>query len=243
MVSTTKAQKELEQIGGPKMRFDLSRSLLARLREVQVQRGNSDEVTEREDAFLLDPGLGTATYLTSDGRVLIDPQDWDGGLVYEASDDEAITALVVGAVKMDVEELLTLIPTQPDDAQTCPSCDGTRLIVFGADVNGKQSKFVCSICHGRGWAVILPRLTTAGYSTAISTKPHAIVLFDAPRNGTGRLLRPRFVEAVKWFGNRIAFGQVNTDDESELAMELTLTNVPAVAFYRAGELVKPVFAR
>lgn len=220
------------------MRFDLSSSLLARLREVQEQRGNADELTEREDAFLLDPGLGPAAYLSSDGRVIVDPQDWDGGPVYEANDDEAITALVAGAKKMGVAELLTLIPTRPENAQICPLCDGARWYVFGTDANEKQVELICPICCGRGWAVILPRLTTAGYATAISTKPHAIVLFDAPWNGTGRLLRPRFVEAVKRFGNRITFGEVNTDDESDLAMELKLTNVPAVAFYRAGMLVK-----
>ncbi|WP_437944237.1 hypothetical protein WMF27_15715 [Sorangium sp. So ce281] len=31
-----------------------------------------DEVEDKYDAFLLDPGMGPMTYLTSDGRVLED---------------------------------------------------------------------------------------------------------------------------------------------------------------------------
>lgn len=220
------------------MRFDLSSSLLTRLREVQEQRGNADELTEREDAFLLDPGLGPGRYLTSDGRVLTDPQDWDGGPVYEAADDEAIIALVVGAKKMGIAELLTLIPVRPDDAQTCPVCEGTRWVAPANDFNGQLAEFVCPFCAGRGWAIILPRLTTTEYATAISAKRHAIVLFDAPWNGTGRPLRPRFAEAAKRFRDQIAFAEVNIDKEAGLAEELKLGNVPTIAFYRHGQLVK-----
>ncbi|MDB4967282.1 MAG: hypothetical protein JWN44_2971 [Myxococcales bacterium] len=51
---------------------------LGRLRDVHTARRYSDEVIERESAFLLDAGLGPVLYLASDGRVLVDSRDWDG---------------------------------------------------------------------------------------------------------------------------------------------------------------------
>ena len=47
-----------------------------------------DEVENEYDAFLLDPGMGPMTYLTSDGRVLLDMRSWDGEPMHEATEDE-----------------------------------------------------------------------------------------------------------------------------------------------------------
>jgi hypothetical protein len=56
------------------------------------------EVEDEYDAFLLDPGMGPMTYLTSDGRVLRDFRTWNGeGIQFETSVDGVIPALVVGA--------------------------------------------------------------------------------------------------------------------------------------------------
>lgn len=106
-----------------------------------------DEVEAELDAFLLDPGLGPMTYLTSDGRVILDMRGWDGEPMREASEDEAITALVVGAKKCAIGELLDLIPAPPHEGQPCPMCAATRWFVFG-DV-----PIVCPLCRGRGWAM------------------------------------------------------------------------------------------
>jgi len=89
------------------------------------------EVEHREDAFLIDPGMGRMTYITGDGRVLLDMRTWDGEPLREATDDEAIGALVVGAKKTSIGELLDLIPTRPPDGLQCPMCSGTRWCTFG----------------------------------------------------------------------------------------------------------------
>lgn len=57
------------------MRFVLSEPLLIELRAWRASRP-VDEIEERHDAFCLDPRLGPAWYLTSDGRVLRDGTNW-----------------------------------------------------------------------------------------------------------------------------------------------------------------------
>jgi hypothetical protein len=67
------------------MRFVLPTSLLE---ELQVWRGSRplDPVEREQDAFCLDPGLGPAFFLTSDGRVLVDGTGWDDTPIREATD-------------------------------------------------------------------------------------------------------------------------------------------------------------
>jgi len=125
------------------MPFALSDSVVEQLRAVQARRAHTDDVIEQNDAFLLDPGLGPALYLTSDGRVLVDYREWNGSPVREATPEEAIIALVIGARKTGVAELLSLLPPPPADAQTCPICQGTHYA-------GEQ-KWMCPKCSGRGW--------------------------------------------------------------------------------------------
>lgn len=108
-----------------------------------------DEIEEEYDAFLLDPGMGPMCYLTSQGQVLIDGRSWDDTGIRFAEEDEAIAVLVVGAKKLDAPYLLTLIPEAPPHAQTCPWCDGERRAAL---YPGMEHKFICIICHGRGWA-------------------------------------------------------------------------------------------
>src|SRR5689334_9808988 len=124
------------------MRFKLSASLLAELRAMQAKRGYSDDVTYREEAFLLDPGLGPACYLTADGRVLLDWREWIEACgpreeweppIREATADEAVSALVVGAKKTGVAGLLGLLPPRPLAAADCPRCQGGRWWSFGVD--------------------------------------------------------------------------------------------------------------
>jgi hypothetical protein len=134
------------------VRFVLSESLVASLRAVQEQRGYSDEVTRQEDAFLLDPGMGPACYLAADGRVLIDGRDWDDTPLREATTDEAISKLVVGAQKTGVAELLSLLPLTPDGAALCPRCQGEHWATLTtASVRGGSVRMVCWECGGRGW--------------------------------------------------------------------------------------------
>jgi hypothetical protein len=105
------------------------------------------EVEEEMDAFLLDPGMGPMTYLTSDGRVIFDNRSWDGSeLEFAETLDDAIPALVVGAKKTGIAALLGVIPPL-SGAESCPKCDGRRWAKPAAEL---AAEIVCPVCRGRG---------------------------------------------------------------------------------------------
>ena len=106
------------------------------------------EVEDAEDAFLLDPGMGPMTYLTSDGRVLDDHRSWDGEALREAMLDEASAALVVGAKKTGITDLLSLVPACPDDGSRCTRCEGER---WDKPLREHGLELICGLCRGRGW--------------------------------------------------------------------------------------------
>ncbi len=106
------------------------------------------EVEDREDAFLLDPGMGPMAYLTTDGRVLEDHRSWDGDGLREAMLDDAIAALVVGAKKTGIADLLSLVPPCPDDGSRCPRCEGER---WDKPLREHGLEIICGLCRGRGW--------------------------------------------------------------------------------------------
>lgn len=109
---------------------------------------NLEEQVEREyDAFLLDPGMGPMTYLAADGRIIVDSRAWDGeGIHVESSPDMAIAAVVVGAKKTGLPELLAIIP-RLDPGSTCPRCCGRRWAPLSPGIEGEM---VCLMCFGRG---------------------------------------------------------------------------------------------
>jgi hypothetical protein len=136
------------------MRFSLSDSLIAKLETLRARYNRWAEEMElinRENAFMLSPGMGYAYYLTADGRVLSDGSDWDGQPVREATDDEAIAAIVFAAKRSGTEDLLKLLPPKPESAVTCPGCHGTRWGAAFTDHLGRPGQLVCPICSGRGW--------------------------------------------------------------------------------------------
>ena len=111
-----------------------------------------DEVEGKHDTFLLDPGMGPMLYLTADGRVLTDGRGWDGEPLREASDDEAIGAILVGAEKTGIVALLALLPRKPPNAEDCPTCAGARFAKLPTkSADGSEMSFVCWACRGRGW--------------------------------------------------------------------------------------------
>lgn len=115
---------------------------------VEGMHAMQTEVEDREDAFLLDPGMGPMTYLTTDGRVLEDHRSWDGDGLREATFDEAIAALVVGAKKTGIADLLSLVPVCPDDGSRCPCCEGDR---WDKPLRDRGLEIICGLCRGRGW--------------------------------------------------------------------------------------------
>lgn len=103
--------------------FDLTPEIIAALNNWKRQRGFSDSSEEEHHAYLLDPGLGPATYLTADGRVLWLDDGWD----VKATRAAVYVAIRVGAAKTKVPQLLSLLPKAPPDAAPCGECDGTGL--------------------------------------------------------------------------------------------------------------------
>jgi hypothetical protein len=102
------------------------------------------EVEDKYDAFLLDPGMGPMTYITSDGRILSDYRTWDGeGIQFETDIDNVIPALVDGAKKTGIVSLLDLIPPLERGTQ-CSTCHGTRWFQL------QKGEVVCPTCRGRG---------------------------------------------------------------------------------------------
>jgi hypothetical protein len=136
------------------MRFSLPTALIAQLQPMNRRYNvwaDSFGIIEREQACMLSPGMGDAYYLTKDGRVLVDGRDWDGEPVREATDDEAVSAIVIGAENSGISDLLKLLPEQPDSACVCQQCHGSRWWTFGNDTSGRAVNLVCPICSGRGW--------------------------------------------------------------------------------------------
>ncbi|WP_437870729.1 hypothetical protein [Sorangium sp. So ce363] len=107
-----------------------------------------DEVEDKYDAFLLDPGMGPMTYLTSDGRVLEDLRGWDGDEIVEVGGLHAHSALIVGARKTGIVELLELIPQPPPGSSVCSKCNGKRV---AEPAPGFGIEFPCNECDARGW--------------------------------------------------------------------------------------------
>jgi hypothetical protein len=136
------------------MRFELSPALLSALRAWQatLKYQPDDKVRQCGEAFLLDPGMGPEIFLLADGRVILDERAFFGTEILEASADEAVAAIVVGAEKTGIAALLNVLPPAPPDANDCSRCVGSRWWSVGSNVIGTASKVVCPECHGRGWS-------------------------------------------------------------------------------------------
>jgi hypothetical protein len=135
---------ELCESLGERTRFHVPEGLVERLRE---HWGRAlDDIEREHDAVILDGGLGPALYLTREGRILLDGTGWDELGVREASRAESFMALIVGARKTKLPELLDLLPSRPSSAHDCHDCAGTGRLSLGDD-----HRFVCGTCGGVGW--------------------------------------------------------------------------------------------
>jgi len=129
--------------------FALSPGLIARLR-IAREEGGPDDVTAAYDAFMLDPGLGPLTYLSSDGRIVWDDDGW--GVVGTRA--QAFAAILVGTKKTGILELRELLPTREPQATDCAKCSATGWFDAGgqlADLEGRPFSLVCPTCAGLGW--------------------------------------------------------------------------------------------
>jgi hypothetical protein len=79
-------------------------------------------------------------------------ESWDGTPSREALDHEALPALIAGARKMNVPELLSLLPQPPPDAVPCPRCHGERYANAHPDTE-PPLMLICPVCSGLGWTL------------------------------------------------------------------------------------------
>ena len=129
--------------------FEPSQHLIELLRARASTGG--DEILELYDAFLLDPGLGPSTYLTSDGRIVWDDAEFWG---VRGTRAEAFAAVVVGAEKTGIGALRSLLPARHAGGIDCNSCSATGWYDMQGqlrDLEGKPFSIVCSTCAGLGW--------------------------------------------------------------------------------------------
>jgi hypothetical protein len=132
------------------MHLEIPESILVALREHQATHGWVDDVTVDQDAFMLFGGMGAPLYLSSSGRFFTGPEEDETFLFREATDDEAVACLVIGAKLTGITELLTLVPSKPANAMTCVLCMGSRWHPIRS-VHGDWPIVLCPQCSGRGW--------------------------------------------------------------------------------------------
>jgi hypothetical protein len=129
--------------------FELSRQLVADLRAYRDARGR-DDFSGEHDAFLLDPGLGPPTYLTTDGRILWQDDGWG----IRGTRADAFVSICAGIRKTGVGRLRELLPQRRADAVNCERCRATgRFDSDGAlvDAAGRRCSLICMTCGGLGW--------------------------------------------------------------------------------------------
>jgi hypothetical protein len=82
------------------------------------------------------------------------------------------------------------------------------------------------------------QLTSTEFASFIAAKPAAAIHFDAEWDIAYRpIVRKRMLDAEKELSDRANFGEVDVDRQKELAKSVRLLNVPAVGYYRDGQLV------
>ncbi len=80
-------------------------------------------------------------------------------------------------------------------------------------------------------------ITSSEFQNFVSEKEAAAIHFDAEWN-QGRInTRHQMLVAERSFGNIVNFGEVDCDQELELAKSIPVLNVSLVAYYRHGKLV------
>ena len=142
------------------MRVALSSELIAALSRLRAEMEFGDPVESEHDAFRLFGGMGPCLYVTRAGDFLVGKDEFfDEPVTRGASDDEAITALVIGATRLELSELLSFVPRRPSEASECGVCRGRRWHPIKSAL-GEWPIVICTLCHGRGWAVAEPSTGT-----------------------------------------------------------------------------------
>lgn len=70
----------------------------------------------------------------------------------------------------------------------------------------------------------------------VKGKDIAVIDFSAGWCGPCKMLAPLLEEVSEEYGDKVAFYNVDVDDNQNLAMEYNVTSIPALAILKNGEL-------
>ena len=81
-------------------------------------------------------------------------------------------------------------------------------------------------------------LTADNFKTeVIESDIPVLVDFWAPWCGPCKMLGPVISQIAEEYDGKVKVGKVNVDDEGDLAMEYGVQNIPAVFYFKGGEVV------
>ncbi len=82
-------------------------------------------------------------------------------------------------------------------------------------------------------------LTSANFESTVASGV-AMVDFWAPWCGPCRMVAPVIEELAAEFEGKAVVGKVNTDDEQDLAVKYGIRSIPAILFFKDGQVVDQV---
>lgn len=82
-------------------------------------------------------------------------------------------------------------------------------------------------------------LTSANFESTVASGV-AMVDFWAPWCGPCRMVAPVIEELAAEFEGKAIVGKVNTDDEQDLAVKYGIRSIPAILFFKDGQVVDQV---
>ncbi|MBI4734478.1 MAG: thioredoxin [candidate division NC10 bacterium] len=83
-------------------------------------------------------------------------------------------------------------------------------------------------------------LTDADFEAQVKTQPLIIVDFWAEWCGPCRMVAPVLEELANEYGDRLAVGKVNVDENRQTAARFGIRSIPTLMFFRDGSRVDQV---
>jgi len=83
-------------------------------------------------------------------------------------------------------------------------------------------------------------LTDADFDAQVKTQPLLVVDFWAEWCGPCRMIAPMLEELVGEYGDRLAVGKVNVDENRQTAARFGIQSIPTLLFFRDGARVDQV---